>query len=162
MFEPRSLIFYGWGGLMLIAGLFIEIEAPKMILPKLPLTIHFRDDCFVSYSSDVPHCANPAEWEADWYAAKIFYLAGLDLTILSRELEAYAGRTPYLPFSVWADVAGGMQGKSEGTVHTHIYYMHFFSQMRTICIDPVFWKTLPEHIKWFLLLHESYHVIHAR
>ena len=124
-----------------------------MILPKLPLAIQFRDDCFVAYSSDIPHFANPAEWEADGYAAKIFYLAGIDLTILSRELEAYAGRAPYLPFNVRPN----SEGKFLGPVHTHMYYLHGFLRMCVICINSEFWKELPERIKWFILLHEGYH-----
>ena len=147
---------------MLIVRLFIEIEALKVILPYPSAEIYFSEGCRVPYLSKTSHIFDPREWEADRYAARIFYLAGFDLSRLSQELKIYVGRAPSLPLSVWADVAGGMQGKSAGPVHTHIYYLYGFVQMRTICIDPVFWKTLPEHIKWFLLLHESYHVIHMR
>lgn len=39
------------------------------------------------------------EWEADWYACRIFASFGYDLEKLSKEYDRYLGRPLYMPFS---------------------------------------------------------------
>jgi len=130
-----------------------------LILPKLPLAIQFLGDCSPRYFADVPHSENPAEWEADWYAARIFHMAGFDLAALSCELQTRLGRALYLPFLVGG---AGIDGTRAGPIHVHTYFPYFWGvpYLFIICINTLVWQELPDHIKWLVLLHEGYHTIH--
>lgn len=49
------------------------------------------------YKSERAHRLTPNEWEADLYACRIMFSAGIDLEKLLQEFGTHSGRLPYLP-----------------------------------------------------------------
>lgn len=54
------------------------------------------------------------------------------------------------------------EAEFRGPVHTHSYCAPFYPLRCVMCINIKFWESLPSHVKWFIALHESFHVVHAR
>lgn len=48
-----------------------------------------------------------------------------------------------------------------GPVHMHFYYIYGWFYSCKMCINIEFWNSLPDTIKWFLALHEIYHITYA-
>ncbi len=46
-----------------------------------------------------------------------------------------------------------------GPVHVHAFYLFGLYCYYVLCIERIFWSQLPSFVKWFVVFHESFHLI---